>query len=89
MCVDSRLRIGDYGNLTQRIQVLFSPLQFQELRRIANARGESVAQLIRRAGEQSYFVKERQWGIDAVQRMAAVNMPVADWEHMERESVEP
>jgi len=75
-------------NLTRRVQVLFSPQQLQQLKRMAQARGESVAELIRQAVEQAYFAKQRQRGEDAVRRMASMDLPVADWEQMERESAE-
>jgi len=63
------------GNLTQRVLVLFSPQQVQELRRMATACGESVAQLIRQVVEQAHFVKQQQRGRDAVWHMVSLNYP--------------
>ena len=45
-----------------------------------------LARFIRRDMTHIRFVKQRQRSGDAVRRMAAMNLPVADWEQMERES---
>jgi hypothetical protein len=54
---------------------------------VAEARGESVGELIRRAVDEVYFQGERERRRAAVKRMAAMSLPVADWEQMERESI--
>ena len=73
--------------LTKRVQVLLSPQQLQRLQDIADARGESVGALIRQAVEMVYLQGDHERRRDAVRRMAAMSLPVADWEQMERESI--
>ena len=74
--------------LTERVQVLFSRQQLRDLQRLALSEGESVGALIRRAVEQTYFEQEREDRLQAVRELAAMDLPVSDWEQMERESVE-
>lgn len=74
--------------LSKRVQVLFSPEQVTRLQAIARAQGETLGSLIRKAVEDTYLRHEQQRRLDAVRRMAALSLPVADWEQMERESVE-
>ena len=72
---------------TKRVQVLLSPQQLQRLQDIADARGESVGALIRQAVDMVYLKGDHERRRDAVRRMAAMSLPVADWEQMERESI--
>jgi hypothetical protein len=72
---------------TKRVQVLFSPTEFSRLQAIAREQGESLGALIRRAVETVYLKQAEQTRLDAVRRMAAMRLPVADWEQMERESL--
>ena len=76
------------ATLSKRVQVLFSPDQFACLHAIADARGESMGALIRKAVESTYLRQERQMRLAAVDQMAALQLPVGDWEQLERESVE-
>ena len=73
--------------LTRRVQVLFSSDEVIRLQAIARAKGESLGALIRKAVEEVYLQHEQQERLDAVQRMAALSLPVTDWEQMERESM--
>jgi hypothetical protein len=73
--------------LTRRVQVLFSPDQIARLKAIAQAKGESVGTLIRQAVEAVYFHPQPERRREAVKRMAALSLPVSDWEQMERESM--
>ena len=73
--------------LTRRVQVLFSPDQIARLQAIARAEGESVGALIRQAVETVYFHPQPERRREAVKRMAALSLPVSDWEQMERESM--
>jgi hypothetical protein len=73
---------------TERLQVLLSLEQLTRLRTIAQAQDESVGALIRKAIEEVYLHPEQATRLDAVQRMAALSLPVSDWEQMERESIE-
>ena len=70
--------------LTRRVQVLFSPDQITRLQAIAQAEGESVGALIRKAVETVYLHEEPEKRRQAVKRMAALSLPVSDWEQMER-----
>jgi hypothetical protein len=74
------------STLTKRVQVLFSAEQFSRLQAIAQAQGRSLGALVREAVEETYFQQEERGRLEAVQRMAALRLPVADWEQMERES---
>ena len=73
--------------LTRQVQVLLNPFQYQRLDEIARQRNRSMEALIREAVDQVYqsTVDER---LEAVQALSAMQLPVADWEQMERESVE-
>ena len=73
--------------LTRRVQVLFSPQQYARLETIAKAQGTSVGALIRQAVEKLYLQSDKAERLQAVRRMAAMQLPVADWEQMERESM--
>ncbi len=73
--------------LTKRVQVLLEPPQFARLEEIAKARKSSVGALIREAVGKEYFRTDRKERLAAVERMAAMTLPVADWEQMERESI--
>ena len=73
--------------LTRRVQVLLSPDQIARLQAIARAEGQSVGALIRKAVETVYFHPQPERRREAVKRMAALSLPVSDWEQMERESM--
>jgi len=74
--------------LTRRVQVLLSPEQYERLTALARARGTSIGALIRQAVDQLLHApggeEER---LQAVRKMSALRLPVADWEQMERESM--
>jgi hypothetical protein len=72
---------------TKRVQVLFSPEQLTRLQAIAEAQGESLGSLVRKAVEEVYLRHETEEKLAAVRRMASLHLPVSDWEQMERESV--
>jgi hypothetical protein len=74
---------------TKRLQILFPPTLLDRLQVLARERRTSVSDLIRTAVEQVYF-PDRPSAInplDAVRRLAAMDLPVSDWEQMEAESV--
>ncbi len=73
--------------LTERVQVLFSPEQVRQLKEIAGSEGASVGELIRRAVDTVYLRQRQDGAREAVRRMAAMSLPVGDWEQMKRESV--
>jgi hypothetical protein len=74
---------------TKRLQILFPPTLLDHLQVLARERRTSVANLIRTAVEQVYFPDRRSaiTPLDAVRRLAAMDLPVSDWEQMEVESV--
>lgn len=73
--------------LTRRVQVLLSPGQHERLAALARARGTSVGALIREAIDQVYLHdRPTEEALEAVRRLAALSLPVADWEQMEREA---
>ncbi len=76
------------ARLTKRVQVLLEPFQYQRLEEIARQRDRSVGALIREAIEQTYLQGAADDRIAAVRALAAMRLPVADWEQMERESTE-
>ena len=71
-----------------RVEVEFAPEQLTQLQSIAQARGESLDSLIQKAVEEVYLQHERQERLEAVHCIAAFRLAVADWEQMERESVD-
>lgn len=73
---------------TKRLQVLFPPALLDRLQVLARERRTSIADLIRTAVEQVYFPDRPSavTPLDAVQKLAAMDLPVADWERMEAES---
>lgn len=77
------------AGLTKRVQVLFDPEQLKQLKRKAKAQKESVGGLIREAVEEKYLrgeaVEEK---IAAAKKIAAMELPVSDWEKMEKEIIE-
>ncbi len=73
--------------LTRRVQVLLSPEQYEQLAALARTRGMSVGALIREALERGYLQhRPSEHALEAVRRLAALELPVADWEQMEREA---
>ncbi|MBI2894508.1 MAG: ribbon-helix-helix protein, CopG family [Deltaproteobacteria bacterium] len=71
--------------LETRTTVLFEPSQYRELKRIAEAEGRPVAELIRDAVAQRYRLATREERVQAVERLAALSAPVGDWKQMEAE----
>ena len=72
---------------TERIQVLVAPEQLARLRAIARRQRRSVGALVREAVETAYFGNDGERRLAAVERLAEMSLPVADWEQMERESI--
>ena len=76
------------ATLTKRVQVLLDPFQYQRLDEIARQRNQSVGALIREAIDRVYLQNAMADRLEAVRALAAMQLPVAGWEQMERESVE-
>ena len=74
--------------LTKRVQILLDPFQYRRLDEIARQRNRSMGALIREAIDRVYLQRNVDERLKAVWALAAMQLPVADWEQMERESVE-
>jgi hypothetical protein len=74
--------------LTRRVQVLLSDAQYAELEDQARLRDKSVGAVIREAIQEHLQKDDGAERLAAVRRLVAMQLPVADWEQMERESVE-
>jgi hypothetical protein len=72
--------------LARRVQVLLSDAQFAELEAQAHLRKKSIGAVIREALAEHLSVGDRAERIEAVRTLAAMRLPVSDWEQMERES---
>ncbi len=68
------------------VPVRFSDEEMSRLQEIAHARGVSLPSLIRTAVEAAYLQPSINERLAAVKRLAALALPVADPEQMERES---
>ncbi|MEM7129972.1 MAG: hypothetical protein AAF702_26820 [Chloroflexota bacterium] len=80
------------AELTKRVQVLLPEEQWNELTYIAAEQKESVGHLIRWAINTVYFPQSQEENIaeklQILDELADFNLPVADWEQMEEESVD-
>lgn len=76
--------------LTKRVQFVLPESLWQNLAQQAQSQNCSVSALIREAVMQVYFAEQTQVQkairSQIVDEIAAMNLPVADWEPMERES---
>lgn len=70
--------------LEARLEIRLDPQQLQNLKDEAAAKGTSVADLVREAISQRYAVS-REEKLKAVQQMANINAPVADWNQIKKE----
>jgi hypothetical protein len=70
----------------KRVQIFFSPEEIDRLRAIARTQGKTLAALIREAVQEVYLETEQQQRLEAVRLLAKMNLPVSDWQQMERES---
>ena len=73
--------------LTKKTTILFAPDLYHQLETLAEASKTSVANLIRQAVVQQYFLVNRKRRLAAAQAMGKLNLPVADWQTMEQEAV--
>ena len=70
--------------LAARLEIRLHPEQLQNLKAEAAAKNTSVGNLVREAIAQRYAVS-RDEKLKAVQQMANINAPVADWKQMKKE----
>lgn len=72
--------------LTKRTQILFSPEEYQLLKKLAVSTKSSVGELVRRAVRKQYQIAGRKEKIEAAARLCRKKeLPVQDWEKMEEE----
>lgn len=70
--------------LTKRAQILFSPEEYQLLKKLAVSTKSSVGELVRRAVKKQYQIVGRKEKIEAAARLCRKKeLPVEDWEKME------
>ena len=72
-------------SLTKKATILFPPRIYRQLEQLARQQKTSVAHLVRRAAIQCYLVPDRRTRQKAVDALAAMALPVADWPTMEAE----
>lgn len=73
--------------LTKKTTLLFPPDLYRQLARLAKQRGVSVGELVRRACEAQYGLASPEQRLAAVRELTGMQLPVGDYEQMERESV--
>jgi hypothetical protein len=73
--------------LSKKTTLLFPPDLYSQLTRLAQLRGVSLGELVRRACETQYGLVSRESRLAAVRELAAMSLPVGDPDQMERESV--
>jgi predicted DNA-binding protein len=70
--------------LSERLEVRLSPVTMAMLRKEAQSRGVSIAQLVREAIE--ILIKEdRNLRINAAEALFRIEAPVAEWKEMKKE----
>ncbi len=70
---------------TRRAQILMEPQEYRRLEAIARVKKVSVAELICRAVRDRYFPPPPPNAKALVEGFFKLNLPVSDWEEMERE----
>jgi hypothetical protein len=74
-------------DLTKKTTILFPPGLYSQLARLAEQRGTSVGDLVRRACERQYGLIPLRDRLAAVEQLAALRLPVGSPKQLERESV--
>ncbi|MBI4598443.1 MAG: hypothetical protein HY737_08605 [Candidatus Omnitrophica bacterium] len=74
--------------LTKKTTILFPPKIYRQLERVAKQQGTSVAHLVRQAAIRQYLLPDRAARVAAVEAIAAMRLPVSDWQSMERETID-
>jgi hypothetical protein len=73
--------------LTKKTTILFPPGLHDHLVRLAENRGTSLGELVRKACEAQYGLISQEERLAAVRELSSMRLPVGDPESMERESV--
>lgn len=71
--------------LTKKTTILFDPKMYRQLEQVAGKQGVSVAHLVRQAAIQRYLLPDRKTRRQALEAIAAMQLPVGEWSQMERE----
>ena len=74
--------------LNKKTTILFPPKLYQQLEKVAKKERTSVAHLIREAAIQRYLLPSRKERLEAIEAIAAMQLPVSDWPQIEREIAE-
>ena len=73
--------------LTKKTTILFAPDFYRQLEALAESSKTSVANLVRQAVLQQYFLTDRKKRIAAVRALSEMDLPVSDWQTMEKEII--
>jgi hypothetical protein len=73
--------------LSKKTTILFPPELHERLSRLAEHRGTSLGDLVRRACETQYGLVPVDTRLEAVRELASFSLPVGDPEDLERESI--
>jgi len=73
------------STMTKKTTILFPPAIYHQLEQVAERQRTSVAHLVRQAAIQCYLVPDRHARRAAVEALAAMELPVAEWSVMEEE----
>ena len=73
--------------LTKKTTILFPPDLYARLKTLAERKGTSMGELVRRACEEQYSLYSAEDRVAAVRELAGFSLPVGTPEEMERESV--
>lgn len=68
--------------LRRRVEVLFDVEQYERLERAAQARGESVGSLVRKAVEREYLRPEARKRREAVAELLRLTIPGGAWDEV-------
>jgi hypothetical protein len=76
-----------YMELSKKTTILLSPQLHEQLTRLAAEQGTSLGELVRAACEKQYAQPSKKDRLTAVNRLAALRLPVATPRKMKRQSV--
>jgi hypothetical protein len=73
--------------LSKKTTILFPPDMHERLARLAAQQGTSIGELVRTAVQRQYGLVPEKERLEAVERLAALSLPVGSPREMEEESV--
>ena len=74
--------------LEKKTTILFPPPLYKRLKLLAKVKGVSVGKLIREAVIERYGLRDEEESLRQVQAIGEMSLPVANWEKMERETIQ-